>query len=255
MRLRESGCSDFCNLPIEDGRDSGPPTSAKCFLSTLVFVMPYFTLASVADVLSAINAVSAIQGAYQSVSLLADALAKVEEPQDFEAEVRSAEQKQGYSYEGPEDAGKQVIKAVRTAANASGDQQDKLLELASLVVTRLGVSQGSRVLSVLLLSCGLNPQLTFVVFKLCVLLSRTKVGRRIVAGAQPRLKEAVATVSDKSQLARPIQQLAASMGEKGDQLVSAITETPLNAARRAVQAGGNAFERLLSGKDKQTPDK
>ncbi len=216
--------------------------------------MPYFTLASLADVSSAISAVSAIEGAYQSVSLLADALAKVEEPKDFEAEVRSAEQKQGYSYEGPEDAGKQVIKAVRTAANASGDQQDKLLELASLVVTRLGVSQGSRVLSVLLLSCGINPKLTIIVFKLCVLLSRTKVGRRIVAGAQPRLKEAVATVADKTQLAGPIQELANNMGEKGGQLVSAITKTPLDAARRAAQAGGNAFERLLSRKEERTPD-
>ena len=103
-------------------------------------------------------------------------------------------------------------------------------------------------MSVLLLSCGINPQLTIVVFKLCVLLSRTKMGRRIVAGAQPRLKEAVAAVSDKTPLAQPIQQLAANMGEKGSQLVSAITETPLDAARRAVRAGGNAFERLLSGK-------
>lgn len=216
--------------------------------------MPYFTLVNLADVLSAINAVSTIQGAYQSVSLLADALAKVEEPQDFEAEVRSAEQKQGFSYEGPEDAAKQVVKAVRTAANASGDHQDKLLELVSLVVTRLGVSQGTRVLSVLLLSCGLSPQLTIMAFKLCVVLSRTKVGRRIVAGAQPRLMEAVAAVSDRTQLAKPIQQLAANMDEKGSQLVSAITKTPVDAARRAVQAGGNAVERLLSGKRKRPPD-
>jgi len=213
--------------------------------------MSYFTLVSLADVETAINAVSAIQGAYQSVSLLAQALDEVEEPPDFTAEVRKVEQKQGYSYEGPEDAGKQVIKAVMTAANASGDRQDKLLELVSLVVTRLGVSQGTRVLSVLLLSCGINPILIVVVLKLCVILSRTEMGQRIVAGAQPRLKEAVAAVSDKTQLAQPIQQLATSMGEKGGRLVSAMTGAPIDAARRAVQAGGNAFERLLSGKEQQ----
>jgi hypothetical protein len=59
--------------------------------------MSYFTLASLSDVEIAINAVSAIQGAYQSVSLLADALAEVEEPQNFAEEVRKVEQKQGYS--------------------------------------------------------------------------------------------------------------------------------------------------------------
>jgi len=214
--------------------------------------MPAFTLVSLADIETAISAVSTIQGAYQSVGVLADAMAQVEEPQDFTAEVRNVEQKQGFSYEGPEDAGKQVIKAVRTAANASGGRQDKLLELVSLVVTRLGVSQGTRVLSVLLLSCGIKPTLVMVVLKLCVMLSRTKVGRQIVAGAQPRLKEAVAAVADKSLLAKPIQQIAANMGEKGGQLISTVTGTPLDATRRAIQAGGNAFDKLLSGKENRS---
>ncbi|MBL7040910.1 MAG: hypothetical protein ISR77_19905 [Pirellulaceae bacterium] len=214
--------------------------------------MPAFTLVSLANIETAISAVTTIDGAYQSVGLLADAMAKVEEPQDFTAEVQKVEQKQGFSYEGPEDAGKQVIKAVRTAANASGKRQDKLLELVSLVVTRLGVSQGTRVLSVLLLSCGIKPTLIMVVLKLCVMLSRTKVGRQIVAGAQPRLKEAVGAVADKSQLAKPIQQLAANMGAKGGQLISTITGTPLDATRRAILAGGNAFEKLLPGKEKRS---
>ena len=42
------------------------------------------------------------------------------------------------------------------------------------------------------------------------------------------------------------------MGEEGGQLMSTITGTPLDATRRAIQAGGNAFEKLLSGKENRS---
>ncbi len=210
--------------------------------------MAVLSLLSLAGVRTAIDGANAIHGAYQAVNILARVLSQVDEPDDFAAEVKRIEQQQGPSYDGPEDAGHQIVKAVKTAGNSEGEARDALLDLTSTVITKLGASQGARVVSLLLLACGVDPTLTVVVIKLYVLLAQTESGREIVARAAPQMRAVLESCKDKAQVVQPIQQLATTMGDKGADLVAAITRTPVGLATEAIQKGGAAFIDLLDGK-------
>ncbi len=203
--------------------------------------MPIFKLLTLTKVHSAVGAMSTIYGAYQATSLLKDVLAEVDEPEEFAAEVRELEAKHGRSFQGPEDSSQQIIKAVNTAANEKGNAQDALLRLISMVITKLGVAQGSRIVSLLLLACGVKPALTLTVLRLYVMLATTEHGQRILLDAKPKIAQAVAEYADPSKLADPLRQLASALGDKGADFVS----DPAKASKAAFKKGRTAFGRLL----------
>lgn len=206
--------------------------------------MPYFVLENAAKIHAAIGAMSTVHGAYSAINLLTKAFEQVDEPEEFQADVRRLEAKEGLAYQGPDGAGHEVAKAVKTAAESNPPEQDAILQLVTLVMTKLGVSQGSRVLGLLLAVAGYDPTLLIVVLRLCILLAQTETGRRIVAAAAPKLKDALVAATDRASLAQPLQQLTASLGERGYELAAALAEMPLDTAKAALHSGRNVVDML-----------
>nr|WRX36717.1 hypothetical protein [uncultured bacterium] len=215
--------------------------------------MADYVLTSLKSVETAIGVLSKAQGAYTAVDILKGVLSDVDEPQQFEAELRKSELQQFNSFEGPADADREILKAMKTAANAESEKQNPLLELVSLVLVRLGFVKGSKVLSLLLVACGFDPTLSLVVFKLCLVLARTKEGKKIVRAALPKFKDAIAASADRTQLDELLTQLVERLGEKGAELV-AIIQTSVDMGERTAQAGAGAADDLLDKHDVKSSD-
>ena len=205
--------------------------------------MTAFTLSNLAPVHSAIDTVTHVHGAYRSVELLAQALEGVEVTEDFDQQMQQLERQQGVSYQGPGDAGRTVVKAVKTAEHASGEEQDAILQLVALVIERLGLSQGTRVMSIVLAATGLDPRMIVSTVKLSMLLARTSAGRRVVEAATPLLQDAL-QVADPDRIVQPARQLAEMLGDKGTELVTAAMKLPGQAMRKAASLGSDLLDGL-----------
>ncbi len=202
--------------------------------------MPVYTIASIAAVNAAIDAVGAVHGSYQALAILKNVLDEIAESDDLDKDLRHVESQQGPSYQGPDYTNRVVLKAAKTAARTPGDPGQAMLELLSLVITRLGTAQGARVFSMLILACGWDPALLVVVLKLGMILSRTEAGKRILAALSPALKERLVALAEQSELVDDARELLANLGQRGAGLLEALRATP----NRVVQEADNLLNRL-----------
>lgn len=215
--------------------------------------MSIFSLADFSLVHRAVTAVSAIHGSYRAVELLGKALADVEVSADFDENLKRWTSQQGSTYEGPSDTTRNIVKGLRTAANTDNkDDRNALLELLALVLSKLTVAQGTRVVAIMLTAAGMNPQLLTLAIKVCVLAARTRAGRRIVESVEPKIEEAISVLADKSELIEPVKELAASIGDKGKQLLSSLSaaaQTPIQAAKKIADSGISFLDQLKPADD------
>ncbi|MDP6442741.1 MAG: hypothetical protein QGG36_06545 [Pirellulaceae bacterium] len=216
--------------------------------------MPSFTLVSLGPVTAALDAISRVHGAYRAIDLLGQALSEVEESDEFSDEAEQAERAEGLAYEGPDGLTRNVLKAMFTGVNAGGQSQNALAELVALVITRLSVGHGAKVLAATLAVAGVHPGLTLLTIKVCLLLLRTERGKKIVREALPKLR---AAVERSGEAKKEWSELLSSVGDDPKQRVggwmqqarsiTASTADRISDASKTVKA--KSWDRVMDGLD------
>lgn len=196
--------------------------------------MAVWQIESLALVQHAIDAVKNVHGGYQAIDLLTKAMSTVEEPDDFEEEVREAEAVSGMKYEGPNDATRALLKTVETAAHESTQKKSALVDLTALVLLRLGSIHGAKVLVGLLAVAGVKPALGAIMVRVLLVLLQSEDGRRIVMDAWPQIQTYLGQLWQHSELRGQLQDVAARTGEEGSRWLGKLADSPqqvLNTAK------------------------